>query len=176
MIARRTVEEYKLVVDNVLDAAFRRDTIKRLKECMKLVMDPESTDLERQIYAALDGVMMEFSTNNEVPEYAEVVDGYWEEIKNRQGAGYAGIPFKFPTLNEYVTIEPGELIIDQCLQRADVDTADGLGHVPVKQGEELGAIIYSINGKEIGRVALVAESDIKEATYLDYLKKILNYF
>lgn len=47
---------------------------------------------------------------------------------------------------------------------------------PVKQGEELGAIIYFINGKEIGRIALVAESDIQEATYLDYLKKILNYF
>lgn len=111
VLARRSVEEYKLTVDNVLDAAFRRDTVKRLKDCMKLVMDPEETDLERQIYAALDGVMMEFSTNTEVPEYAEVVDDYWEEIKTRQGAGYAGIPFKFPTLNEYVTIEPGELII-----------------------------------------------------------------
>lgn len=47
---------------------------------------------------------------------------------------------------------------------------------PVEQGEELGAIIYSINGKEIGRIALVAEKEIKEATYLDYLKKILSYF
>ncbi|MBQ7862842.1 MAG: D-alanyl-D-alanine carboxypeptidase [Lachnospiraceae bacterium] len=47
---------------------------------------------------------------------------------------------------------------------------------PVEKGEELGAIIYSINGKEIGRIALVAESEIKEATYLDYLKKILSYF
>ena len=47
---------------------------------------------------------------------------------------------------------------------------------PVEQGEELGAIIYSINGKEIGRIALVAEADRKEATYWDYIKKILSYF
>jgi len=47
---------------------------------------------------------------------------------------------------------------------------------PVEQGEELGAVIYSINGKEIGRIALVAEKEIKEATYLDYLKKILSFF
>ena len=47
---------------------------------------------------------------------------------------------------------------------------------PVEQGEELGAIIYSINGKEIGRIALVAEKEMKEATYLDYLKRILSYF
>ena len=93
VLARRTVEEYKLIVDNVLDAAFRRDTMKRLRECMKLVQDPESTNIEQQIYDALDDVMMEFSTNTEVPQYADVVDDYWEEIKSRQGAGYAGTPF-----------------------------------------------------------------------------------
>lgn len=111
VIARRTVEEYKMVVDNVMDAAFRRDTMKRLKDCMKLVMDPESTNIEQQIYAALDDVMMEFSVNTDIPTYAEVVDECWDEIKHRQGEGYSGIPFKFPTLNEYVTIEPGELIV-----------------------------------------------------------------
>ncbi len=47
---------------------------------------------------------------------------------------------------------------------------------PIAQGEELGTIIYSINGKEIGRIALIAENDIDEATYLDYVKKILSYF
>lgn len=111
IIARRSVEEYKLAVDNVLDAAFRRDTMKRLKDCIKLVMDPNSTNIEQQIYDALDDVMMEFSSNTDVPQYADVVDAYWDEIRSRQGAGYAGTPFKFPTLNEYVTIEPGELVI-----------------------------------------------------------------
>lgn len=47
---------------------------------------------------------------------------------------------------------------------------------PIAKGEELGTIIYSLNGKEIGRIALIAENDIEEATYLDYLKKILSYF
>lgn len=111
VIARRTVEEYKLAVDNVLDAAFRRDTLKRLKDCVKLVMDPEATNIEQQIYNALDDVMMEFSSNMEVPQYSDVIDGYWSEIVSRQGVGYAGTPFKFPTLNEYVTIEPGELVV-----------------------------------------------------------------
>lgn len=47
---------------------------------------------------------------------------------------------------------------------------------PIAKGEELGAIIYSLNGKEIGRIALIAQNDIDEATYLDYLQKILSYF
>lgn len=47
---------------------------------------------------------------------------------------------------------------------------------PVVKGDELGAIVYSLNGKEIGRVALIAEEDIPKATYLDYLKQILELF
>lgn len=47
---------------------------------------------------------------------------------------------------------------------------------PVKQGEELGTIIYSVEGVEIGRIPLIAVNDVKEATYMDYLKKIFSYF
>ena len=47
---------------------------------------------------------------------------------------------------------------------------------PVEQGEELGAIIYYLKDKEIGRIPLVAESKLEKAVYKDYLKKILRYF
>lgn len=47
---------------------------------------------------------------------------------------------------------------------------------PIVQGEELGTIVYSLNGKEIGRIPLIAENDIPEASYLDYLKQILSLF
>lgn len=47
---------------------------------------------------------------------------------------------------------------------------------PVVKGDELGSIIYSLEGKEIGRISLIAEADIPEATYQDYIKKILSYF
>ena len=55
--------------------------------------------------------MMEYSTATEVPQYKDVVDDLWEEIKARQQNGMSGIPFKFPTLNQYVSIEPGELVV-----------------------------------------------------------------
>lgn len=55
--------------------------------------------------------MTEFSTANDIPPYKDVVDDCWDEIKSRQQNGFAGIPFKFKTLNEYATIEPGELFI-----------------------------------------------------------------
>ena len=111
VLARGSVEEYKMLVDDVLDAAFRRDTMQRLDECKTLCSNRNVRDVEQKIYSLIDDVMTEFSTNNEIPKYSEVVDECWEEIVSRQGDGFAGIPFKFPTLNEYATIEPGELFI-----------------------------------------------------------------
>lgn len=110
-LARRTPEEYKILVDNVMNAALRRDTFKRLRECERLCLDQSETDLEQKIYTTLDDVMMEFSTKNEVPPFADIVDECWNEIEARQSSGFAGIPFKFPTLNQYATIERGELFI-----------------------------------------------------------------
>lgn len=111
VLARHTVNEYKMLVSNVLDAAFRRDAYTRLTECQKLCCDRREPDVQKKIYDAIDGVMTEYSTAQEIPQYKDVIDEYWDEIQSRQGNGYAGIPFKFPTLNEYATIEPGELFI-----------------------------------------------------------------
>ncbi len=44
---------------------------------------------------------------------------------------------------------------------------------PVKEGDELGTIIYRMGEKEIGRIPLLSKSDIEEATFKDYLKNIL---
>lgn len=110
-IARDSVEEYRLVVDSVLNAAFRRDTYNKLVECQRLCLSGTEGQIEQQIYSTLDDVMMEYSTVSEVPQYKDVVDGLWDEIRARQENGTSGIPFKFPTLNQYVTIEPGELVV-----------------------------------------------------------------
>ena len=110
-LARRTVEEYRIAVRNVIDAAMRRDLFKRLKECEAMCYNLDEKDLEQRVYKTLDEVMVEFSSTNDVPSYGEIVDEMWAQIKNRQGSGYAGLPVKFPTLNEYATIERGELFI-----------------------------------------------------------------
>lgn len=111
VLARNSVEEYKMLVANVMDAAFRRDTFQKLRDCQALCYNRSETNVEQKIYDIIDEVMTEFSTTAEIPAYSDIVDDCWVEIQSRQGAGYAGTPFKFPTLNEYVTIEKGELVI-----------------------------------------------------------------
>ena len=88
-IARHSVDEYKLLVNNVLDMAMRRDTFRRLKDCEAMCLDPSQEGLEQKIYTVLDDVMMEYTTTNEVPPYSDIVDSCWEEIKGRQGDGRA---------------------------------------------------------------------------------------
>lgn len=111
ILERSSVEEYKMLVDNVLDYAFRRDAVARLDECRSLCFNENAEDIEHKIYELIDDVMIEYSANNDIPEFKDVVDEYWNEIESRQGTGYAGIPFKFKTLNEYCTMEKGELVI-----------------------------------------------------------------
>lgn len=100
-----------MLVGNVMDAAFRRDTYQRLRECEALCYNRDVKDVEQKIYNIIDDVMTEFSTANDIPMYKDVIDDCWDEIQSRQSNGYAGIQFKFPALNEFATIEPGELFI-----------------------------------------------------------------
>ena len=111
VIARSSVEEYKLLVSNVLDTAFRRDTFKKLKECQALCYSGHEENIQQKIYNMIDDVMSEFSVADDLPELGEIIDEVWEDIQTHQDGREAGIPFKFPTLNEYVTIEPGELVV-----------------------------------------------------------------
>lgn len=111
VLARTSVEEYRMLVSNVMDAAFRRDTYQRLKECMGLCVKRDEPDLEKKIYSAIDEIMIDYSAVDDVPEFKDVVDDLWNEIELHQDGKDAGIPFKFPTLNEYVRIEQGELVV-----------------------------------------------------------------
>lgn len=42
---------------------------------------------------------------------------------------------------------------------------------PVKKGDVVGEAIYTLNGEELGKVDLVSTQSVKEAGYLDYLKR-----
>lgn len=111
-VARDTIEEYKLLVGNVMDMSFRRDTFRELRECERMCLDTNTHELEQKIYSTLDDVMMNYTSTTEVPPFSEAVDKCWDEIRERQNSeGCSGYLFKFPALNQYATIERGELFI-----------------------------------------------------------------
>ena len=109
-LARNTPEEYRVLVHNVLDAAFRRDTFKTLQECQALCLNRDVPNVEKKIYDAIDDVILDFTSSSDIPEYKDVVDGLWNEIKLRQSGQTKAIDFPFPLLNDYVVMEPGEVV------------------------------------------------------------------
>lgn len=110
VLARQSVEEYKVLAHNVLDAAFRRDTFQTLKECQALCFDRNEPDVEKKVYEAIDSVMLDFTSASDMPEYKDIVDDLWDEIKRRQTGETTAIEFPFPLLNDYVVLEPGEVV------------------------------------------------------------------
>lgn len=111
ILARGSIEEYKMLVSNVLDSAFRRDTFQTLERCKAVCYDRTQKNVEQQIYQAIDTVMTEFSVTEDVPEFKDMVDELWQDVESHQDGKDYGTPFKFPRLNEYVTIDPGELVV-----------------------------------------------------------------
>lgn len=110
ILARHSPEEYKVVAHNILDAAFRRDTFQTLRSCEALCFDRNNPDVEKKIYEAIDGVMLDFANSSDMPEYKDIIDCLWGEIKERQTGRTNAIEFPFPLLNNYVVMEPGEVV------------------------------------------------------------------
>ncbi len=111
VIARHTLQDYRLCVSNVINAAYRRDTLQCLRRCEGMCRNQSIENIGLAVSRVLDEVLLDFSATAEIPSYDKVIDECWEQIKSRQENGAAGIPFKFPALNEYATIEAGELFI-----------------------------------------------------------------
>lgn len=109
-IARNSPEEYKMLVSNVLDAAFRRDTLQKLKECEQICTDMSEDNVEHRIYSIIDEAMMDYSSTDDMPVFADVVDDIWADVEARQRGETKAIEFPFEFLNDYVVMEPGEVV------------------------------------------------------------------
>ena len=47
---------------------------------------------------------------------------------------------------------------------------------PIVKGETAGEAVYTLNGKEIGKVKILFDGDVEEAGFLHYIKKSLEYY
>ena len=46
-------------------------------------------------------------------------------------------------------------------------------NAPVTRGDVLGQIVYTLDGKTVGSVDIIAAEDVRKADYMDYLLQML---
>lgn len=151
-IARSSVEEYKMLVSSVLDSAFRRDLLVTLNDCCALCTNKSCNDVQKSVYEKIDSVMLDFSmASDDVPEFKDVVDGLWADVIERQEGKNKEIKFVFNELNDYVTIEPGELVIFAAKQ---------------KQGKSILMLNEAVDLMKKGESVLYIDSELSDRLFL----------
>ena len=114
--ARNTLEEYKMLAENVVTLAFKRDLIKTLNIVSKNCYDKNQTleKLSNSVYSELDKLTQRYLVSDEIHTLGDAIDEIWDKIvSKRTENGVYGIPSKFPSFNDYFTYEPGELVVVQ---------------------------------------------------------------
>lgn len=111
---RHTIEEYKLLVNNVITMSFKRDLNKVVMEIQSYCFntDVDLNKLNNLVNTKINKLTEQYITSNEIELFGVKIDDLWKEICDRKtDSGIYGIPSKFVTINEYLTYEQGELIL-----------------------------------------------------------------
>ena len=112
--ARHTLEEYKLLVNNVIIMSFKRDLYKKTLEIQSACFnrDADLGKLNTLVNEEINNLTERYITSSEIELFGSRVDDLWEEICNRRTEdGIYGLPSKFSILNEYFSYEPTELVL-----------------------------------------------------------------
>lgn len=110
IIARETPNEYRLLVDQVMDAAFRRDAYKKLRECETLCLkQDDSENIQTKIFREVESLITKYQKLDELVPMSDKIDGIWNQITSSQVNGDF-IEFNFPSLNKYVKLSRTEAI------------------------------------------------------------------
>jgi len=111
-VARETTEEYKAIVNKVIELSFKRDLYGRLTRFQKLCFDQEIelSELQKTLDDNIDDLVSNYIIQNNINTLN--VDDLWQEIcRYRNNNGSYGLPSKFKIVNNYFTYEESEVIV-----------------------------------------------------------------
>lgn len=111
---RDTFDEYKLLVKNVVTMSFKRDLNRVANEIQSMCFNEKAdlSQVNQTVNKKINHLTEQYVTTNEVEMFGTKVDSLWQEVRDRcTDSGIYGIASKFEHLNEYLTYEPGELVL-----------------------------------------------------------------
>ena len=154
---RNTLEEYKMLVNNIVTLAFKRDMVKALNTMQVDCYNPEVNldTLNESVYKELDKLTEKYLFQEEVHTLGEEIDEIWDEIIERRNEdGSYGIPSKFDILSNYFTYESGELVVLQANR---------------KEGKSAFLLNETVHKLKNGIPTLVVDTEMRKPTYVSRL-------
>lgn len=115
LVGTNDSDEYRARCKRVIDYAFKRDSIDKLKEIIGHIELSNTTANQTNMYIhdTIGQFSEQYIVGTDVKPFGEIIDELWEEILERQNpeSGVAGIPSKIPIINQYFSYEKGELVL-----------------------------------------------------------------
>lgn len=116
VVARSSKEEYRLLVDNIRNKAFARESVKTLKECETLCFQEDVENLQQRIYQSVEDLILKYQRIDELKLVAQQADDIWNSV-DEKAIAEATIEFPFPSLNKYCRLERSEAIVLSARQK-----------------------------------------------------------
>ena len=112
--ARETYEEYKLLVENVVTLAYKREVCKFSNSIYQECFNPDNSldNISNLISDGFNEISNKYYFNNDSIVFGEKIDQLWEILcSKRNEDGSVGIPSIIPRMNNYFTYGRGELVL-----------------------------------------------------------------
>jgi len=151
--ARHTVEEYKMLADNIVTLSFKRDLVKTLhkteSDCYNKTINLEK--LSAETYGSLDGLTQRYITSGGIETVGDRIDDIWAEIED---AALHGIESKFPSFGNLFRYERGEMVTIQARK---------------KQGKSIFLLNETVHMLKQGLPTVVYDSEMNDKLYVTRL-------
>lgn len=111
---RDSVEEYLLLVNRVVELAFKRSFYKKVSDWQRMCSneDVHLDDMSNTVYKELNELTTSFVTDGEITTFGSKIKDIWQKIKEKKERGESyGLPSFFPSINEFFTYEETELVV-----------------------------------------------------------------
>lgn len=155
--ARHSIEEYKMLADNIVALSFRRELYKSLNKfeskCFDKKCDMDS--LNSFVYRELEDLTKSYIVAANIETVGDRLDDIWAEIESRRtDDGVYGLPSKYSSFSGYFTYEPGEVV---CLQAR------------MKNGKSVFLMNELVHKLRNGIPTLVIDSEMQTRLYVERL-------
>ena len=154
---RSTYKEYKLLVDNIVTLAYKRELGKFSGDIKRQCGNPQMSldELSEFVTNGIDDIGKKFIFGSDSVLFGEKVDLIWENIcKNRNDDGSFGVPSVIPKISNYFTYGKGELVL----------VAGGTG-----KGKSSFFLNEAVNALKLGIPTMIIDSELRDEVFLPRL-------